>query len=104
EEISKASARRGVDCAFDCAAGPDTASQAIQLARNAGRVVLTGIPSTPVISMDVSSMRRKELTIFNVRRSNHETGEALDLLKTHPDWFAPVLTHTRPIDRIAEAF
>ncbi len=104
EEISRATARRGVDCAIDCAAGPDTASQAIQLARNAGRVVLTGIHSTPLVSMDGSSMRRKELTIFNVRRSNHETGEALDLLKAHADWFAPVLTHARPIDRIAEAF
>ena len=49
-------------------------------------------------------MRRKELTLFNVRRSNHETREALELLQAHPDWFAPVLTHSRPIDQIAEAF
>lgn len=104
EEISKATARRGVDCAIDCAAGPDTTSQAIQLARNAGRVALTGIHSTPLVTMDGSAMRRKELTIFNVRRSNHETGQALDLLKTHADWFAPILTHTLPIDQIAQAF
>jgi L-iditol 2-dehydrogenase len=49
-------------------------------------------------------MRRKELTLFNVRRSNHETEEALKLLHAHPDWFRPLLTHTRPIDRIDEAF
>jgi L-iditol 2-dehydrogenase len=49
-------------------------------------------------------MRRKELTIFNVRRSNHETQEALDLLHAHPEWFAPLLTHTREIERIDEAF
>ena len=30
-------------------------------------------------------MRRKELTIFNVRRSNHETQEALELLLTHDE-------------------
>jgi L-iditol 2-dehydrogenase len=54
--------------------------------------------------MDGSAMRRKELTIFNVRRSNHETQEALDLLQAHPDWFAPTLTHTRKIDRIDDAF
>jgi L-iditol 2-dehydrogenase len=49
-------------------------------------------------------MRRKELTIFNVRRSNHETQEALELLREHAKWFAPLLTHTRSIDRIDEAF
>jgi L-iditol 2-dehydrogenase len=49
-------------------------------------------------------MRRKELTIFNVRRSNHETDEALELLRTNAGWFAPVLTHSRSIDRIEEAF
>ena len=54
--------------------------------------------------MDVSTMRRRELTLFNVRRSNHETHEALELLKAHPDWFAPVLTHTRSLEQIAEAF
>jgi L-iditol 2-dehydrogenase len=54
--------------------------------------------------MDGSAMRRKELTIFNVRRSNHETQEALDLLHAHAEWFAPLLTHTREIERIDEAF
>lgn len=104
QEILGSTAQRGVDCAIDCAAGADTTSQAIQLARNAGRVVITGIHSTLAVSMDGSSMRRKELAIFNVRRSNHETPEALDLLREHADWFAPLLTHTRPLDRIDEAF
>ncbi len=104
EEILKATGQRGVDCAFDCAAGANTTSQAVQLACNAGRVALTGIHSTPLISMDGSAMRRKELTIFNVRRSNHETEEALKLLQEHAEWFRPLLTHTREIERIDEAF
>jgi L-iditol 2-dehydrogenase len=104
EEILRATAQRGVDCAIDCAAKEQTTSQAIELARNAGRVVLTGIHSMPFVPMDGSAMRRKELTIFNVRRSNHETGEALALLRAHPEWFSPLLTHTRPLDRIDEAF
>ncbi len=103
-EILRDSGQRGVDCAIDCAAGENTTSQAIQLARNAGRVALTGIHSTAAVSVDGSSMRRKELTIFNVRRSNHETEEALQLLEAEPGWFAPLLTHSRAIDRIDEAF
>ncbi len=104
EEILHATGRRGVDCAIDCAAGAETTNQAVMLARNAGRVVLTGIHSTRNVVMDGSAMRRKELTIFNVRRSNHETDEALDLLRTNSAWFAPVLTHTRSIESIGKAF
>jgi len=104
EEILQATGRRGVDCAIDCAAGEHSTNQAIQLARNAGRAAITGIHSTPNVAMDGSAMRRKELTIFNVRRSNHETVEALELLMAQPRRFAPLLTHTRQIDRIDEAF
>lgn len=103
-EILSETGRRGVDCAIDCAAGDHTTSQAVQIARSAGRVALTGIHTTPFVSVDGSAMRRKELTIFNVRRSNHETQEALDLLHTHARWFAPMLTHRREIERIDEAF
>jgi L-iditol 2-dehydrogenase len=103
-EILRATAQRGVDCAIDCAAAADTVPQAIRLTRNAGRVALTGIHSTPTFSVDASGMRRKELTLFNVRRSNHETGEALQLLIARPDWFSPLITHTRRLDQIAEAF
>jgi L-iditol 2-dehydrogenase len=104
EEILRATGQRGVDCAIDCAAGEHTTAQAIQITRNAGRVALTGIHSTPFVSLDGSTMRRKELTIFNVRRSNHETEEALELLHAHPEWFRPLLTHTRDIEHIDEAF
>jgi L-iditol 2-dehydrogenase len=104
QELLHDTGSRGVDCAIDCAAGQHTTDQAVHMTRNAGRVALTGIHSTAFVSLDGSAMRRKELTLFNVRRSNHETGEALDLLRGHPDWFEPVLTHERPLDRIDGAF
>ncbi|HUB51436.1 MAG TPA: alcohol dehydrogenase catalytic domain-containing protein [Terracidiphilus sp.] len=104
EEILRATGQRGVDCAIDCAAASESTNQAVLLARNAGRVALTGIHSTQFVSLDGSAMRRKELTIFNVRRSNHETDEAVELLRTNASWFAPMLTHARPLDRIDEAF
>jgi L-iditol 2-dehydrogenase len=103
-QILSATGQRGVDCAIDCAAAERTTIQAIQLTRNAGRVALTGIHKTALVSVDASAMRRKELTLFNVRRSNHETEEAVELLQAHAPWFAPLLTHTRALDRIDEAF
>lgn len=104
EAILGGTGQRGVDCVIDCAAGENTTNQAIQLARNAGRVVLTGIHAAAKVPVDVSAMRCKELTLLSVRRSNHETDEALELLGAQPAWFAPLLTHTREIDRIDEAF
>ena len=95
---------RGVDCAVDCAAKEHTTNQAIRAARNGGRVVLTGIHSDVFVPFEVSPMRRKELAIFNVRRSNHETHRALEMLVRRLEWFAPLVTHKRPLTQIAEAF
>ena len=103
-EILRATGQRGVDCAIDCAAGEQTSLQAIQFTRSAGRVALTGIHRTPLVSLDVSAMRNKELTLFNVRRSDHDGEEALQLLQAHGEWFAPLLTHVREIEHIDEAF
>jgi len=103
-EILATTHQRGVDCAMDCAAKEHTTNQAVRVTRNAGRVVLTGIHSSPLVALDGSGMRRKELTIINVRRSNHESGAALSLLTANPEWFTPLITHKRGLDHIAEAF
>jgi L-iditol 2-dehydrogenase len=95
---------RGVDCAIDCAARGETTNQAIRAARHGGRVVLTGIHSHPVIPFETSPMRRKELVFYNVRRSNEEPADALRMLAEHAARFAPLITHTRRLEQIAEAF
>jgi len=104
KEIAKETGGRGVDCAIDCAAKENTTNDAIRAARNGGRVVLTGIHSASFVPFEVSPMRRKELAIFNVRRSNHDSDAAVELLIEHTDWFAAMITHTRPLGQIAEAF
>ncbi len=87
-EILTETRKRGVDCAIDCAAQGETINQAIRAARNAGRVVLTGIHSAAMVEFEVSPMRRKELAIFNVRRSNHESEAA-----SRCWWSAPNSSH-----------
>jgi L-iditol 2-dehydrogenase len=103
-ELMALTGGRGVDCAIDCAAKEHTTNWAIRAARNGGRVVLTGIHSAAFVPFDVSHMRRKELAIYNVRRSNHESEAARDLLAEKAEWFAPLVTHRRPLGEIAEAF
>src|SRR5262249_43514107 len=103
-EIRHDTGSRGVDCAIDCAAKTDTTNDAIRAVRNAGRVVITGIHSETHVPFEMSPLRRKELTVFNVRRSNHESQAALDMIAERTEWFAPLVTHTRPMHQVAEAF
>ncbi len=103
-EIHKDTGNRGVDCVIDCAAKADTVNDAIRAAARGGRVVITGIHSATHVPFEMSPMRRKELSVFNVRRSNHEARAALEMLTAHQQWFAPLVTHTRRLEQIAEAF
>jgi len=95
---------RGVDVVFDCAAKVASVPQSIQVARHAGRVVFTGIPSELETAIEFHTWRRKELALYQVRRSNHEGEQARDILSAHTKRFAPLITHTRPLDQIGRAF
>jgi L-iditol 2-dehydrogenase len=103
-EILSDTGKRGVDVVFDCATKGNSMDQSLEAARAAGRVVLTGIPSEIRVSLNFHLIRRKELSLFTVRRSNHETDAALKLMREYPSKFAAVVTHTRPIDKIQSAF
>lgn len=95
---------RGVDVAFDCATCGDSINECSRSVRRTGRVVVTGIPSGWRSPIDLHTMRRKEITLLNVRRSNRESELALHLLRESPRRFVPILTHRRPLTRIGEAF
>jgi len=103
-EILQDTAKRGVDIAVDCAAHGESTNQCLRIARNCGRIVMTGIPSEVQIHLDFSYMRRKELAFYTVRRSNHDSEAALNLLAGYPARFAPLLTHERPLQDVQKAF
>ena len=104
KQIKADTGGRGVDVAMDCAAKEDTVNEAIRAVCNAGRVVLTGIHSGALVPFDTSNLRRKEVTLFNVRRSNDESSEALAMIAERPEWFAPIVTHRRSLEDIGAAF
>ncbi len=95
---------RGVDVAIDCAAHEGSMNSCIGVTRNAGRVVVTGIPNEVTVDLDFHTMRRKELALLNVRRSNHESETALELLRDRIALFAPIVTHEFPLADVDKAF
>ncbi len=103
-ELLADTGNRGVDVSFDCAAKGNTTNQCLYATRNAGRVLITGIASESFLSLDANPMRRKELPVVTVRRSNHDSETAVRLLASEPRRFVPILTHTRPLSAIQESF
>ncbi len=103
-QILQDTGNRGVDVAIDCGGRHDSINQSIHATRNAGRVVMTAIPSEVRVPVEFSPLRRKEIALYNVRRSNHESEAALTMLAAHLNRFAPLVTHARPLDQIGAAF
>ncbi len=103
-EIRGETGGRGVDVAYDCAAKGETTNQAMASVRNRGAVILTGIHSEVRFGFNPHVMRRKEVALYCVRRSNHESELALETLARHAKLFAPVITHERPMSQIGAAF
>jgi L-iditol 2-dehydrogenase len=103
-EIKSASGDRGVDVAIDCVTRDGSLDACCLAVARGGRVVVTGIPSDPMPVIHFHELRRKEVPLFPVRRSNHETPLALDLLRERPTLFGPLVTHQRPLEAIEDAF
>jgi 2-desacetyl-2-hydroxyethyl bacteriochlorophyllide A dehydrogenase len=103
-EILRDTGYRGVDVSIDCAARENSLEQCVTAVRNGGRMVVTGIPFERQAAIDWHVARRKELTIYNVRRSNHESPAALQLLAERPACFRPLITHVLPLEQVQPGF
>ena len=103
-QIQQDTGKRGVDVVFDCATKENTVALSILSVSNGGRVVITGIPSESATPMNTHELRRKEAVVYNVRRSNHETAAAVEMLRQYPKLFAPIISHVLGIEKIQDAF
>lgn len=70
---------RGLDVVFEAAWADQSIQQAADMARLGGRLVLVGIPSEDVLTMQHSVARRKGLTILLARRMKHTYPRAVHL-------------------------
>jgi L-iditol 2-dehydrogenase len=103
-QLLRQTGKHGVDVAIDCAAKSGSINHCLHVTRHAGRVVYTGIPSEAKVEFEFHVARRKELTLYNVRRSNHESETAMQLLAERPEAFRPMLTHVMPLESVDRAF
>lgn len=94
----------GLDVAFECAGQQETVDQCIDLLRPGGTLILTGIPRFDRVSMAIDLIRRKEITIVNIRRQNQCTQKAIDLIASGKVDVDFMITHHFSFDQTQEAF
>jgi L-iditol 2-dehydrogenase len=93
-----------MDIVFECAGEQETLDQAIEVLKPGGKLVIVGIPSLDRISFDIDVLRRKEITIFNVRRQNHAVLPIMKLLQENKINADNLITHHMPIKQISKLF
>lgn len=94
----------GLDVVFECAGQQDALDQAVALLKPGGTLAIVGIPREDRVSFHIDSLRRKEITIVNVRRQNQCVQTALDLVAegaVKPDF---LVTHDFGPDQAPAAF
>ncbi len=94
----------GLDVAFECAGQQETIDQSIELLKPGGKLILTGIPRLDRISLAVDKIRRKEITIVNIRRQNKFTQKAVDLIASGKVDVDFMITHHFPLEQTKDAF
>ena len=93
-----------LDVVFECSGDPKAIGQAIELLKPGGNLVIVGIPETDEISLPIHELRRKEITIVNIRRQVHCTQKAIDLLALHQIDIDSMVTHRFPMEETQKAF
>jgi L-iditol 2-dehydrogenase len=72
----------GLDAVFECCGDPAALDQAIDLLKPGASLSIIGIPGEERVSFDIHKLRRKELSVHNVRRQRHCFAEAVHLIKS----------------------
>lgn len=96
--------RLGMDVVFECAGQQETIDQAVELLKPGGKLMLIGIPRLERISFIIDKIRRKEITIVNVRRQNRCTQMAIDLISTGRAKVDFMITHRFKLEQTQDAF
>jgi L-iditol 2-dehydrogenase len=94
----------GLDVVFECCGQQDAITQAVEMLRPGGKLVLIGIPEVDSISFRPERIRRKELTLINIRRQRECVQPALDVIYECPADVDHMITHRFTFDQTKEAF
>lgn len=93
-----------LDVVFEASGDQKAVDNALQILKPGGKLVLVGIPPDARYIFNMDLMRRKELTVINVRRQNHCVEEAIELVRSGKVDVEKMVTHSFSLDDTAMVF
>lgn len=70
-----------LDIVFECSGDQKAVNDALEILKPGGKLILVGIPENAKYTFNMDLMRRKEISVINVRRQNNCVEEAINLIK-----------------------
>ncbi len=104
EEVVKQKEEYLLDVVFEASGEQDAVDNALKILKPGGKLVLVGIPPSAEYTFNMDLMRRKELSVVNVRRQNHCVQEAIDLVVKGKIEIEKMVTHNFSLEETAAAF
>lgn len=94
----------GLDIVYECSGDHEILKQAIALLKPGGILAIIGIPEVDDIAFPIHKLRRKEITILNIRRQSDSTQKAIDLLESGKVDVDKMATHHFKLEDTQAAF
>ncbi len=94
----------GCDVAFDATGSQEAIDDAISILKPGGTLLIIGIPDFDRWSFRADEMRRKEITIKNVRRQNGCEQKAIDAIALGKVDLSAMVTHRFSIEETGRAY
>ena len=94
----------GVDVVFECCGMQEALDNSIEILKPGGKLMLIGIPETDRVSFAIHKMRRKEISLQNVRRQRGCVRAALDLIENKEIDVEQMITHRFDFTETKRAF
>ncbi len=96
--------QNGIDIVFECAGKQETLDHAVDILRPGGKLIMIGIPQAKTVSFVPDKMRRKELTLINIRRQRRELPEVVENIVQGRIKLDPFITHRFKAEEATKAF
>jgi L-iditol 2-dehydrogenase len=93
-----------LDAVFECCGEQTALDQAVDLLKPGGKLMVIGIPVFDRVSFDAHGLRRKEISLLNVRRQRFCFPEAIQLIKEGRADVRFMATHEFCLEDTAKAF
>ncbi len=94
----------GIDVVYECAGQQNTLDEAVEMLKPGGKLVLIGAPRVERVLFSIDKLRRKEITIVNIRRQNGCTQQAIDLIASGKVNIDFMITHKFKLEQSQHAF